>query len=88
MTIEICNAESADLLRLRPKAGNFSTVEHMLLDALRPDKDDSTGEERLALNAKIERVLHQAATGQTYTPNKARPKLAEMRATHLANQGR
>ncbi len=87
MTIEICNAELEDLLRLRTKAGNFSTVEDMLLDALRPDEDGWTAEERLALNEKIEFARHQAATGQTFTPQEARRKLADMRAMHLANQG-
>lgn len=48
MTIEICNAELEDLLRLRTVADNFSKVEGMLLDALRPDEDGWTAEKRLA----------------------------------------
>ena len=43
-----------------------------------------TEEERRALDEKIDRALEQVAAGQSYSPEEARRKLAEMRGAHLA----
>ena len=88
MAIEIHNPELEAILHQRTKAGNFSTVEDMLLQTLRSDEESWTAEERQALDEKIDHALEQVAAGKTYGPEEARQKLAAMRATHLANLGR
>ena len=42
-----------------------------------------TGEERRALDDKIDRAFEQVAAGQTYGPDEARRKLAALREAHL-----
>ena len=76
------------LMQKRLASGAFATPEDVLRRALEAlDAEESwDDEERQALDAKIDRVLEQAAAGKTYGPEQARQKLAAMRESHLADR--
>ena len=50
-----------------------------------PAEESCTGEERRALDEKIDRALEQVAAGRVYGPEEARRKLAALQVAHLAN---
>jgi len=78
------------LVQKRLASGAYESAEDVIRRALEAqDAEDSwTEEERRTLDAKIDRALEQAATGQTYGPEEARLKPAAMRETHLAKMNR
>jgi len=47
-------------------------------------EENWTGEERRALDEKIDRALQQVADGRVYGPDEARRKLAGLKEAHLA----
>jgi Arc/MetJ-type ribon-helix-helix transcriptional regulator len=76
----------AALVQKRLASGAFASAEEVIRHALETqDAEESwTAEERRALDQKIDRALEQVAASQTYGPEKARRKLAELREAHLA----
>jgi len=50
-----------------------------------PAEESCRGEERRALDEKIDRALEQVAACRVYGPEEARRKLAALREAHLAN---
>ena len=77
------------LVQKRLASGSFGSVEEVFRRALEAQdaEENWTGEERRALDEKIDRALEQVASGKVYGPEEARQKLAAMRASHLARQG-
>jgi Arc/MetJ-type ribon-helix-helix transcriptional regulator len=77
------------LVQKRLATGAFANVEDVIRRALETlDAEESwTGEERSALDEKIDRALEQVAAGQVRGPEEARRKLAALRAAHLADLG-
>jgi Arc/MetJ-type ribon-helix-helix transcriptional regulator len=77
------------LVQKRLATGAFANVEDVIRRALETlDAEESwTGEERSALDEKIDRALEQVAAGRVFGPEEARRRLAALRETHLANLG-
>ena len=77
------------LVQKRLATGAFANAEDVIRRALETlDAEESwTGEERRALDEKIDRALEQVTAGQVYGPEEARRKLAALREAHLANRG-
>lgn len=79
-----------DLVQKRLASGAYANAEEVIRLALEAQEaeDSWTGEERLALDLKIDRALEQVATGKTFGPEEARQRLSLMRDAHLANLSR
>jgi len=77
------------LVQKQLATGAFATVEDVIRRALETlDAEESwTGEERRALDEKIDGALEQVSAGKLYRPEEARQKLAALRKEHLANLG-
>ena len=75
------------LVQKRLATGAFANAEDVIRRALETldDEESWTGEERRALDGKIDRALEQVAAGQVYGPEEAQRKLAALREAHLAN---
>jgi Arc/MetJ-type ribon-helix-helix transcriptional regulator len=75
------------LVQKRLATGAFANVEDVIRRALEAlDAEESwTGEERSALDEKIDGALEQVAAGRVYGPEEARRKLAALREAHLAD---
>jgi Arc/MetJ-type ribon-helix-helix transcriptional regulator len=76
------------LVQKRLATGAFANVEDVIRRALETlDAEESwTGEERKALDEKIDRALEQVAASRVYGPEEARRKLAAFREAHLADR--
>ncbi len=79
-----------DLVQKRLASGAYANAEEVIRLALEAQEaeDSWTGEERLALDLKIDRALEQVATGKTFGPEEARQRLSLMRDAHLAKLSR
>lgn len=79
-----------DLVQKRLASGTYANAEEVIRLALEAQEaeDSWTGEERLALDLKIDRALEQVATGKTFGPEEARQRLSLMRDAHLAKLSR
>ena len=79
-----------DLVQKRLASGAYANAEEVIRLALEAQEaeDSWTGEERLALDMKIDRALEQVATGKTFSPEEARQRLSLMRDAHLAKLSR
>ncbi len=77
------------LVQKRLASGTFTSVEDVIRRALEAqDAEESwTGEERRALDEKIDRAIEQVTAGRIFGPEDSRRKLAELRQAHLANLG-
>jgi Arc/MetJ-type ribon-helix-helix transcriptional regulator len=76
------------LVQKRLATGAFANAEDVIRRALETlEAEESwTGEERRALDEKIDRALEQVASGQVYGPEEARRKLSSLREAHLAKK--
>jgi Arc/MetJ-type ribon-helix-helix transcriptional regulator len=74
------------LVQKRLATGAFANAEDVIRRALETlEAEESwTGEERRALDGKIDRALEHVASGHVYGPEEARRKLAALREAHLA----
>ena len=79
-----------DLVQKRLASGAHANAEEVIRLALEAQEaeDSWTGEERLALDMKIDRALEQVATGKTFGPEEARQRLSLMRDAHLSERSR
>lgn len=79
-----------DLVQKRLASGAYANAEEVIRLALEAQEaeDSWTGEERLALDLKIDRALEQVATGKTFGLEEARQRLSLMRDAHLAKLSR
>jgi Arc/MetJ-type ribon-helix-helix transcriptional regulator len=77
------------LVQKRLATGGFANAEDVIRLALETlDADESwIGEERRALDEKIDKALEQAADGGVYGPEEAQRRLAALREAHLASLG-
>lgn len=77
------------LVEKRLATGAFANAEDVIRHALQAlDAEESwTGEERRALDEKIDRALEEVAAGRDYGPEEARQRLASLRSAHLADLG-
>jgi len=75
-----------ELVNRRLATGAFASAQDVIRRALETlEAEESwTGEERRALDEKIDRALEQVAAGQVCGPEEARRKLAALRESHLA----
>jgi Arc/MetJ-type ribon-helix-helix transcriptional regulator len=78
------------LVQKRLATGAFANAEDVIRRALETlDAEESwTGEERRALDEKIDRALEQVASGRVYGPDEARRKLAALKEAHVPNPGK
>jgi Arc/MetJ-type ribon-helix-helix transcriptional regulator len=77
------------LVQKRLATGAFANAEDVIRCALETlDAEEGwTGEQRRALDEKIDRALEQVSAGRVCGPEEARRKLAALREAHLADPG-
>jgi Arc/MetJ-type ribon-helix-helix transcriptional regulator len=75
-----CPPDLEALAQRRLATGAFPNVEEVIRRALETLEagENWTGDERRALDEKIDRALEQVASGQVYGPEAARRKLAAL----------
>ena len=73
------------IVQKRLATGAFANAEDVLRRALETlEAEESwSGEERRALDEKIDRALEQVSAGLVYGPEESRRKLAALREAHL-----
>jgi antitoxin ParD1/3/4 len=88
MTIHINRPEIEALIQQRLHSGAFESVEDVLFDALEIQRKRETWlqENKDAINAKIERGLAQLDCGEGIPGDQLRKRLADDKATWLADR--
>ena len=92
MTIHL-PADLEAMVEKRLAGGRYQSAEEVLRCALEAQEAEEaeeswSEEDRLALDAKIDRAMEQFAQGKVYGPEEALRKLAEMREARLAQMSR